>query len=84
MDVILQKPLYEILDELMIPQEVKNALVGRERNYYSKILDIVISYQKGEWAKSIMMASYLDIDRQDLAISYLKTIKWLDEAIPEL
>lgn len=84
MDVILQKPLYEILDELMIPQEVKNALVGRERNYYSKILDIVIAYQKGEWAKSIMMASYLDIDRQDLAISYLKTIKWLDEAIPEL
>ncbi|MEY8764300.1 MULTISPECIES: EAL and HDOD domain-containing protein [Clostridium] len=84
MDVILQKPLYEILDELVIPQEVKCALVGKEKNYYSKILDIVIAYQKGEWEKSIMMASCFDIDKEDLAVSYLKSIKWLDDAIPEL
>ncbi|WP_446899006.1 EAL and HDOD domain-containing protein [Clostridium sp. LBM24168] len=84
MDVILQKPLYEILDELMVPQEVKYALLGRKENYYSKILDIAIAYQRGEWERSIIMAAYLDLDKEDLAISYLKTIKWLNEAIPDL
>lgn len=84
MDVILQKPLYEILDELIVPQEVKYALLGRKENYYSKILDLVIAYQRGEWERSIIMAYDLDLDKEDLAISYLKTIKWLSEAIPDL
>ncbi|MEY8000474.1 hypothetical protein AB8U03_09760 [Clostridium sp. Mt-5] len=49
----------------MIPQDIKYALMGREKNYYSKILDIVIAYQRGEWSKIIIMASYLGFNREN-------------------
>ncbi|MHC6178806.1 EAL and HDOD domain-containing protein [Clostridium sp. JNZ X4-2] len=79
MDVILQKPLSEILDELMIPEDVKCALEGKKENYYSKILDIVISYQKGKWRKSVYLASYINLDGQDLASCYIEAVRWLDD-----
>ncbi|CAB1262625.1 EAL and HDOD domain-containing protein [Clostridium sp. MT-14] len=84
MDVILQKPLREILDELMIPQDVKCALLGRKSNFYSKILDIAVAYQKGEWGKSMLLASHLGIDKVDLASAYIESIKWLDEVVQEI
>jgi len=80
MDVILQMPLSKVLDELMISDDVKYALTGRESNYYSKMLDIVISFRTGNLNKSILMASsYFNLNYRDLQNCYMESIQWVDE-----
>ena len=80
MDVILQMPLIKVLDELMISKDIKYALTGRESNYYSKMLDIVISFRTGNWDKSMLMASsYFNLNCRDLQNCYMESIRWVDE-----
>ncbi|AND83843.1 HDOD domain-containing protein [Clostridium tyrobutyricum] len=80
MDVILQMPLSKVLDELMISDDVKYALTGRESNYYSKMLDIVISFRTGNLNKSMLMASsYFNLNYRDLQNCYMESIQWVDE-----
>ncbi|MBV4446728.1 HDOD domain-containing protein [Clostridium tyrobutyricum] len=80
MDVILQMPLIKVLDELMISKDIKYALTGRESNYYSKMLDIVISFRTGNWDKSMLMASsYFNLNYRDLQNCYMESIRWVDE-----
>ncbi|MEA5007242.1 EAL and HDOD domain-containing protein [Clostridium tyrobutyricum] len=80
MDVILQMPLVKVLDELMISRDIKYALTGRESNYYSKMLDIVISFRTGNWDKSMLMASsYFNLNCRDLQNCYMESIRWVDE-----
>lgn len=78
MDVILQMPLAKVLDELMISEDVKYALTGRESNYYSKMLDIVISFRTGNWDKCMFTASYFNLNSKDLQDCYMDSIRWVD------
>lgn len=80
MDVILQRSLNDILEEIMLPKEVKMALKREEVNYCSKILDIAVAYEKSEWEKSISMAEYyFGIEKKEMVDAYTEAIQWVDE-----
>lgn len=79
MDVILQKPLEEIVEEIMLPKEVKMALTGKKINYCSKMLDIAIAYERAEWQKSVSLAAHFNLSEKDIIEAYRETIRWIDE-----
>ena len=72
-DVLLDRPLDEILEELLIPTEVKDALNGID-NGYSKLLDLSIEYEKGQWSNVSKISKELNLDEKWLSNAYYKAI----------
>lgn len=80
-DVILEKPLEEILDDISVPSEVKNALTGNKINIYSKLLEVIVSYENAEWDKCILVLAYLNLNKEELINSYVEAISWVNSNV---
>jgi len=60
-DVLLNRPLTEVLTELPIPKEVIMALEGAD-NQLRDIFELIVSYEKGMWNQFSYYAKKLRID----------------------
>ncbi|BAH08086.1 EAL and HDOD domain-containing protein [Clostridium kluyveri] len=72
-DIILERPLKEILEELNISDEVKGALLGEKNNYY-KILKLIIAYENEQWDKVRLLNLYFGLNDTDLINAYFESI----------
>lgn len=75
-DCLLNRPLYELLQELFVSEDIKKALLRKEKNFFYYIYKLICSYEKGNWDDVILLSTKLNINRKDILISYLKSIKW--------
>jgi c-di-GMP-related signal transduction protein len=76
-DLLLDRPLEQILEELRIPIEVKDALNGISNNNYRKLLNLVIEYEKGQWDKVSDISKELDLDEKWLPNIYYEAILFI-------
>jgi c-di-GMP-related signal transduction protein len=74
-DAILDRSLSDILSEIPIANDVKEALMG-EKNRLRNILEYVLLYEKGEWDHLSLQASKLGMDEAIPLRLYLDAIKW--------
>lgn len=77
MDVLLGRPLEEILDELPIQSYIKEALLGAP-NPFRAILDLSIAYEKGDWKAFLVAATRLRIDESQVPEAYGRAVEWAD------
>jgi c-di-GMP-related signal transduction protein len=75
MDVILGRPLSEIVAEIALPDMVRAALLGK-RNRARKILDLVIAFEAGKWNLVGELARDLRQDEAQLSAAYLEAVDW--------
>jgi len=75
-DVIMHKDKGEALKEIPISIDVKNALSEKEDNAYSKMIELLESYERGNFDKIDELTSYFGIDLQKTNEEYFKAIKW--------
>ncbi|MGV8983921.1 EAL and HDOD domain-containing protein [Clostridium sp.] len=73
-DLLLDRPIEEILRELLIPIDVKDALNGISNNSYSKLLELIIAYEKGNWEEVSKVSKELKIDEKSLPNAYYEAI----------
>ena len=73
-DLLLDRPLEEILQELLIPIKVKDALNGVNNNSYNKLLNLIIAYEKGQWDKVSKISKELNLDENCLPNAYYEAI----------
>lgn len=73
-DLLLDRPLEEILQELLIPVEIKDALNGINDNSYSKLLQLIIAYENGKWAQVSEISKELNLDENSLPNAYYEAI----------
>lgn len=78
-DVLLDGPLDQILEELLLPIEVKGALEGTCNNNYRKLLDLIISYEKGETNEVTKISKQLELDENLLPDAYYDAIFYANE-----
>jgi len=74
-DVILRKPLKDILDELNISKEVKDSLLKEDDDLY-KFLKLIISYEKGNWDEVSITGSEFNLDTKDISDCYMNSLAW--------
>ena len=74
-DVILKRPLDEILNELNISKEVKDSLLD-EDNYLNRFLNIIVSYEKGNWNDVSKYAQEFDIKPEEISDCYMNSLAW--------
>jgi c-di-GMP-related signal transduction protein len=73
-DLLLDRPLEQILEELLIPIEVKDALNGINNNIYRKILDLIMEYEKGQWDNVSKISKELKLDEKCIPSAYYAAI----------
>ncbi|MBU3142666.1 EAL and HDOD domain-containing protein [Clostridium sp. CF012] len=73
-DLLLDRPLEEVLQELLIPVEVKDALNGINDNSYSKLLNLIVAYENGQWDEVSKISKELNLDENSLPDAYYEAI----------
>ncbi len=77
MDVLLGMPLERILAQVTLPKECAAALTG-EHNRLRDVLDLIVAWERGDWAQSLDACRRLGLDPEDLADAYLRSLQWVD------
>jgi c-di-GMP-related signal transduction protein len=80
LDVLIGRPLAEILEEMSLTKEVKGALLG-QKNGYRDLCDLVVSYESGDWDTCLENAAKLNLNRKSVPESYLKAVEWAEEVV---
>ena len=78
LDVIMSRPIDEILQEITVEPDIMEALLGTPGTLRT-VLDLVIAMEKGEWEKVSDLAAELQIEEQPLAAMYLDAVKWAQD-----
>jgi len=78
LDVLIGRPLADILEEMNLSKDVKAALLGEE-NAYRDLYNVVVNYENGDWDTCFQAASKLNIDPESIPQSYVKAVEWADE-----
>lgn len=78
LDVLLGRPIEEVLEHLPIEGEGRAALLG-EANATRHLLDTVIAYERGDWDVCLDRASAAGVDPHALAGAYAQALDFAHE-----
>lgn len=79
MDVLLGRPMEEVIEDIPIGSGPKEALLGHP-NRYRKVFDLVVSYEMANWTLIPELTSRLGVDPSEISSIYLKALEWVDGA----
>jgi len=79
-DALLNRHMADVLKDLYIEDEVKEALLG-EGNIYSDVLNLVTAYEKGSWDNVNGYAEKLGVNEIVLPTYYYSSTKWANTAL---
>ena len=78
LDAIFDRPFFQILHEIFLPESVKLYLLG-EDSYITPVMQLVLAYEQGDWDKVFDMANKLRLDQFDIISAYKEALKWQHE-----
>lgn len=80
LDAILDQTMEEVLKDILLTEDIKDALIKKEGDL-SPICELIYSYEKGDWDKVTIIADDIGIDAEKLPEGYLSSIKWASETL---
>ncbi|OLS03204.1 EAL and HDOD domain-containing protein [Tissierella creatinophila] len=84
LDAILDQSMEEALDGISLTEDIREALIHR-KGELSPLLELVYSYEKGDWDKVKTISSEIGItDREEICNEYLNAIKYCTETMDML
>ncbi|MCF6179131.1 MAG: HDOD domain-containing protein [Geopsychrobacter sp.] len=75
LDAILDRPLAELLDEIQVSSEMRQALLEKEGKRY-QLLELGIALERGYWDNLSRLASAMELEELLLSEAYLGAVKW--------
>jgi c-di-GMP-related signal transduction protein len=75
-DTLMNQPLGEILRELPVSRNVKDALSGKE-NMLGILLKLIIEYEKGMWEEVNVIIKKIGLDEKLVNVCYVQAIESL-------
>ena len=78
LDVIMSRPIDEILQEITVEDDIRETLTGRQGPFLS-VLNLAIAMEKGEWETVSKLAAELQIEEQPLSGAYMDAVKWAQD-----
>ncbi len=79
-DAILQKPMEEILDDLNISDDIKEALLGK-RNVLNEMIELAKAVEYSRWDEIDKFLIKYEINQKDFNSSYVNAIVWTQEIL---
>jgi EAL and modified HD-GYP domain-containing signal transduction protein len=81
LDAFLCHPLQDILSELPLTRDVRNALLGNTSPLLP-VYRLVTAYEKGDWERTFMYLSGFDSDGRDLPALFTETVERCNKLLP--
>jgi EAL and modified HD-GYP domain-containing signal transduction protein len=85
MDVMLDKKMCDIIEELPLKDDVKTCLLKNPDQLksagLSDMLDLVKNYEKGCWDELKSQQSRLEVSGEIVTDCYIEAIKWAHEVV---
>ncbi len=78
MDAILDQPMEEILRELSVRQEIRDALVSHRGKYWD-VLNVAIAVENADWEKINALEATLGVPEERLSPLYFSAVDWAGE-----
>lgn len=80
-DVILGRPMREIIEHIDVREDIRNALLGetKQDNTVAAIYSLVLAYEAGAWDRVDSHANQLGLSRSALSEAYAKAVRSLEE-----
>ena len=75
LDAILDRPLAELLDEIQVSPEMRQALIDKEGPRY-QLLALCVALERGYWDQLSTLATDLQLEEIVLSETYLEAVKW--------
>jgi EAL and modified HD-GYP domain-containing signal transduction protein len=75
MDVFFERPMDEILTELPLSKNVKDALLFK-KGAFGEVLKFVISYERGDWESIFDISTRIRLNEEVIPELYFETIIW--------
>ncbi len=75
LDVLLGRPMADVVSELPLDDEIRASLVG-ENNLPRRVLDAVVHYEQGHWLQAAALTATLDLSDDSLSIAYTDALAW--------
>ena len=75
MDAILDMRMPDVLKEISIGDEIRDALLGHANNLRD-IFDVVLNYERGRWDEIGPSAARLGIHEDTIPACYLEAVEW--------
>jgi len=75
LDVLVGRPLYEILESINVCNDIKVALTTGG-NRHGDIIHLVFAYEKAMWEDVETWAGKLGLDSTDIASDYRQSVEW--------
>ena len=80
MDAILDMRMPDVLKEIAIGEEIRNALLGKS-NALRRILDVVLNYERGNWDEISQAAANLGVRDEVITERYLESVDWAQQVV---
>ncbi|RMF93553.1 MAG: HDOD domain-containing protein [Nitrospinota bacterium] len=80
-DVLIGRPMTELIRELPLPEDVKHALSGKE-NRLRTVYEAILAYEKGEWERFATLLSSLGGEEAPVSELYLQAVSWATQTVP--
>jgi c-di-GMP-related signal transduction protein len=80
MDALLGQPLAEILDQVALPAEAREALIGGA-NHVRRIYELVHAYEMGNWTAVSSGLGRLNLDESALPVVYFEALDWVAQIL---
>lgn len=77
-DAITNITMENVLPQMPIAEDVKDALLGKD-NVFRSIYNLIISYESGDWIRFSNLAKELKLEEKLVPEMYLKSIEWVNE-----
>jgi c-di-GMP-related signal transduction protein len=78
LDVMLGRSMDQIVHELPIAEEIRDALTGTQ-NTERALLDAVVAYERGDWAAAADAAARAEIEIESIQPAYEDALRWSHE-----
>lgn len=77
LDALLDRPLPELLEELPVAPEIKDALLGKP-TFLGSVYKIVTAYERAEWDKATELAKKVNLPEEELPLLHCESVVWSD------
>ncbi len=75
LDVIMSRPLDEILNEITVEEDIQAALLG-EPGKFNLLLKLISTYDQAEWDQVSEICAELNLEETQLAEAYKDAVTW--------
>ena len=80
-DIMLDKPMQEALDMVVVPRNVRLALLEGKGDYF-KVLNFILRYEDADWTEVSRLMVLGNMDMDEVYEAYLSALRWYRDLIP--